>query len=244
MKNAAYSALGGYFEYFNRDCDYELWSQYLIKKLKEANASGRGVDMGCGNGYFTRAIYRAGYDVCGMDISAEMLSRAVEYARKEGVKAEFLSGDITKFKLNFKAGFVTAVNDCINYVPPQKLKSTFAGVYKNLAAGGVFIFDISTPEKLKNTVGNNTFFYDLESAACVWCNALKEDRVDMDITVFIKGADGRYERRDESQTQYIHGVTDILQTLKEVGFKVKCEGHLGGGDFCERANFICTKRVR
>ena len=92
----SYSALGGKFEYLNSDCDYEKWSQYLIRTLNGLNAGACGADVGCGNGYFTRALYKAGRDVCGVDISPEMLTKARELASSEGVRAEFLLGDITK----------------------------------------------------------------------------------------------------------------------------------------------------
>ena len=45
----AYSALGSAFEYFNDDCGYEQWSQYLIEKLRSLNAGSSGIYIGCGN---------------------------------------------------------------------------------------------------------------------------------------------------------------------------------------------------
>ena len=56
MKNSSYSALGSWFEYLNCDCDYPTWSQYLIDLLKKYGAGTMGADVGCGNGYFTRAF--------------------------------------------------------------------------------------------------------------------------------------------------------------------------------------------
>ena len=92
----AYSALGSAFEYFNDDCGYEQWSQYLIEKLRSLNAGSSGIDIGCGNGYFTRALYKAGYAVTGLDISPQMLSTATELAARGRVKADFVLQDITK----------------------------------------------------------------------------------------------------------------------------------------------------
>ena len=86
MRKSAYTALGGVFEYLTSDCGYEEWSQYLIRRLEELKAGREGVDVGCGNGYFTRALFKAGYEVKGMDISPEMLSKAVELSLKEGVR--------------------------------------------------------------------------------------------------------------------------------------------------------------
>ena len=82
--SGAYSALGGVFEYLNDDCGYEEWSQYLIKRLRGLGVSdsASGVDLGCGNGYFTRAMQRGGFKTVGVDLSPEMLTRAVELSRK------------------------------------------------------------------------------------------------------------------------------------------------------------------
>ncbi len=240
MKNASYSAIGGVFEYLNSDCDYSQWSQYLIKTLAAENAGRRGVDIGCGNGYFTRALYKAGYSVVGMDNSPCALSAAVELARKEGVGAEFLAGDITKLHLCGKADFITAINDCINYVPREKLKKTFAAVCSSLAKGGLFVFDISSEYKLKNTVGNNTFVKDYENATLVWLNTLLKDRVEMDLILFTRNENGTYTRSDESQTQYIYAESEISAALEGAGFAVRTEGHLGGSKE-QRINFICKK---
>ena len=83
----SYAALGGKFEYLNSDCGYEQWSQYLIKRLQGMGAGECGADIGCGNGYFTRALARAGKQMCGVDISVPMLSRARQLAAEEGVRA-------------------------------------------------------------------------------------------------------------------------------------------------------------
>lgn len=239
-KNGAYSALGGVFEYLNGDCGYEQWSQYLIDRLSALGAGARGVDIGCGNGYFTRALCRAGYDVTGVDISPQMLSKAVEFALREGIRTEFLLGDITTLKLNFKSDFIIAVNDCLNYVKPEKLPQAFKRVYSNLKKGGIFIFDISTPLKLRDVLGNNVFAEDGNDITYLWFNSLKENRVDMDITVFTRRPDGAYERADERQTQYIHGVTEVKGLLEAAGFAVRTEGHLGGSAE-HRINYICRK---
>lgn len=237
-----YSALGGIFEYLNDDCGYEQWSQYLIKRLREAGvpSGASGLDVGCGNGYFTRALVAAGYDMKGMDISPEMLNKAVELSRAKGLKIDYMSGDIVKLKLNYKPDFIVAVNDCINYIPQSSLKRAFKAVYNCLKKGGAFIFDISSERKLRHILGDNVFAEDRGDVAYTWFNTLKDDRVEMDITVFTRRADGLYERADEAQTQYIHGETGVLSLLKEVGFGVESEGDKGLSKE-NRINFICRK---
>ena len=236
----SYSALGRWFEYLNNDCGYEEWSQYLINKLKSLGAGAHGVDIGCGNGYFTRALARAGYSVSGIDISPEMLNKAKAISLKEGICAEFLLGDITKLKLNARTDFAVAVNDCLNYVPQSKLKTAFARVHSCLKKGGAFVFDISPAYKIKNVLGNNVFAEDRDEVTYIWFNTLHSDRVVFDITVFSRNADGSYTRGDERHIQYIHEEQDVVSALESAGFGVCTEGHLGK-DKRERINFICTR---
>ncbi len=239
----SYAALGGRFEYLNSDCGYEKWSQYLIETLKGLGAGMSGVDIGCGNGYFTRALYKAGKDMRGVDVSPEMLNKARQLASAKGVRAEFLLGDITKLKLTRRVDFAVAVNDCLNYVPPQKLAAAFSHVAGCLKPGGAFIFDISTEYKLKNVLGNNLFAEDLDDITYLWFNSFSGDRVTMDITVFTPAGGGLFRRDEERHVQYVHRVPEVTRALEGAGFEVlRTEGHLGAPlkEDSLRANFICT----
>ena len=238
----SYSTLGNWFEYLNKDCDYASWSQYLIKRLAKFNAGPSGVDIGCGNGYFTRALYKAGYDVRGIDISPQMLNVAKRRAAEEGVPCEFLLGDITKLKLTGKVHFAVAINDCLNYVPPSKIKSAFAKVYSCLNRGGLFHFDISSEYKIRHILADNMFGEDGDDISYMWFNTPEEDGVTMELTFFVRGSDGRYDRYEETHRQYAHSEEAVISALKEVGFtRVLTEGHLGSDDKSQRINFTALK---
>lgn len=126
-KAAAYVGLARWFEYLNDDCDYEKWSQFLITKLKDYPLEA-GLDVGCGGGYFTRFFEKNGYKMTGLDLSQEMLTKAQETALKEGVRSEYIVGDIAKIKLPRRFDFVTAINDLVNYLPKEKLLAAFKNV--------------------------------------------------------------------------------------------------------------------
>lgn len=238
----SYSALGGWFEYLNQDCDYKKWSQYLLNKLKSYGNFSVGLDLGCGQGYFTRAFNKAGYKVDGMDVSEEMLSAAKIKAAAEGVRCEFLLGDITKLKVGRKVDFCLAVNDCINYVPKSRLKSAFDRIYAATNSNGVFLFDISSEHKIRNIIGENVFCEDGDDISYIWFNRQTEDGVEMELTFFIRREDGLFERREESHTQYAHSEEEVISALKQAGFaRVETEGHLGGSKE-ERIQFAAFKR--
>ncbi len=238
----SYSVLGGFFEYLNADCDYAKWSQYLLDKIVKAGCGRLGLDIGCGNGYFTRAFNKAGYRVDGMDVSPEMLSEAKTLAAKDGVRCEFLLGDICKLKLCRKVDFCTAVNDCLNYVSPEKLKTAFSHVYSALSKGGAFFFDISSEKKIRETLGNNVFAEERDELSYVWFNTQTESGVKMDLTFFIKRPDGLFERAEETHIQFAHREETVIKALEEVGFdRVECEPHPCSPEG-ERIQFCAYKR--
>ncbi len=227
MKTAAYTNLAKWFEYLNDDCDYEKWSQYLILKLKSFPLQS-GLDVGCGGGWFTRAFQKQGYQMTGMDVSAQMLDYAQEQALKSGVRSEYVLGDIALKKLPKRFDFVTAINDCINYLPKNKLSAALKNVSGALKKGGIFLFDISAKRKFTQKIANTVSVDDREDITYLAFNKVDGDVAEMDVTLFIRRADGAFERADEKHTQYIYEEEEIAAALKENGFTLLCvEGHLG-----------------
>jgi SAM-dependent methyltransferase len=226
-RNSAYSALAEYFEYLNDDCDYEKWSQYLIKRLS-GYALTDGLDVGCGGGYFTRALQRAGYLMTGMDISPEMLDKAQRTAMQEGVRSEYLLGDVSGGKLARKVSFVTAINDCLNYVDGEKLTKAFKNVYSCLKKGGVFLFDVSSPKKYAEKFCGAVNVDDRDDVTYMSFTSTDGKTATMEVTLFVKMESGDYRRYDETHVQYVHTEETILSALTAAGFKsVEVEGHMG-----------------
>ena len=226
-RNSAYANLAEWFEYLNDDCDYEKWSQYFINMLSVTTAKS-GLDVGCGAGWFTRAFQRAGYQMTGMDCSAEMLDKAQRTALKEGVRSEYILGDISLRKTGRKYGFVTAINDCFNYIPKKKLLSAMKNVYASLEKNGLFLFDISSERKMREKIANTVNVDDRDDVTYLnFCKA-DGDTVTMDVTLFVRRDDGSYQRFDERHVQYVYQEEEILEALTQAGFLVeRVEGHLG-----------------
>ena len=226
-KKAAYTCLAEWFEYLNDDCGYENWSQYLFSQLKRFPLRS-GLDIGCGSGRFTRAFHRAGYEMTGLDVSAEMLNKAEETALREGVKSEYLLGDISRFSSPRKFDFALAINDCVNYIPKEKLRSAFKNVRRALNKNGIFLFDISSKRKFLEKIANTVCADDRDDVTYLSFNDVEGDRAIMDVTLFVKRFDGLFERRDETHIQYIYEESEICAALSDCGFQlVGAEGHLG-----------------
>ncbi len=240
--SSAYANLAEWFEYLNQDCDYEKWSQYLHERLLSLGvACGRGLDIGCGGGYFTRFFQRLGYEMTGFDVSPEMLAKAAS-SGTGGRNPQYVLADVRRLKINGRADFAVAVNDCFNYVPPEDIPAALRRVAAALKKGGAFIFDVSSEYKLREIVGNNTFCEDRDELAYMWFNRLCGDRVEMDVTTFVRQADGRFVRGDERHVQYIHSEENLKRALEEAGFAcLKTEGAFGDPSDRTRVNFIAKR---
>lgn len=226
MPNNAYSALAEIYEKVIIDSEYEKWKDYIVDLVKEYSTGNKGIDMACGSGYFTRALSKNGFDIEGVDLSVDMLNEATRLARQEHLNISFRQGDILSVKNFKKVDFITIINDGINYIPPLKLEKALKNLYGLLNKNGVLIFDISSKYKLENVLGNNIFAEDNENLTYVWFNKLFDDRVEMDLSVFTKKGD-MYQKKEESQTEYIHTVENITENLKKSGYRtVIAQNHM------------------
>lgn len=241
-RKTAYSTLAEWFEYLNDDCDYEQWSQYLIERLS-AYPLDTGLDVGCGGGYFTRALQRQGYQMTGMDVSAEMLDKAQRTAFSEGVRSEYILGDVSKGKIARKYSFVTAINDCFNYVEKGRLKAALKNVYGALKKGGVFLFDVSSEKKFREKFMDAVNVDDRDEVTYFSFARLDGEIATLDVTLYVKGKDGKYQRFDERHVQYVYTEADLTAALEEIGFTVlRVEGHLGENkSISDRLVFLAQK---
>ncbi len=226
--NKAYSALAQVYESLITDDEYRAWADYVVQKLNTETFGKKGVDCASGSGFFTRALKRGGFNVSGMDLSQEMLTEAISLSAKEGLSIQFRQGDMSTFKSFEKLDFITVINDGVNYLPPKKLEKAFKAFYNSLKIGGVLFFDFSSEYKLRNVIANNMFGEDADDCSYLWFNSLKENSIEMDLSVFIKEGD-KYVKKEEEHVQYIYTLDDMVKMLEKCGYKsIIAENHMGG----------------
>ena len=242
-KKQAYTHLAKWFEYLNDDCGYDRWFSYLTDQLSRFSLSS-GLDVGCGGGWFTRAFQKYGYQMTGLDVSAEMLDFAQETSMKAGVRSEYILGDIIKTKLPSRFDFVTAINDCVNYIPKAKLNLAFKNVRGALKKGGIFLFDISSSRKFKEKIANTISADDRDDVTYLSFNREEEDGATLEVTLFVKRADGTFDRFDETHRQYRYEEEEILSALEQNNFALLAvEGYLGEDKTqSDRIVFLAQKR--
>lgn len=90
--------LHGTFESF----PLESLEKILNKTIKILGRNSKILDVGCGTGFFSNEIAKAGHKVWGIDVSNHMISYANKTKKKNADNVSFLLGDVEK--LPFKKG--------------------------------------------------------------------------------------------------------------------------------------------
>ena len=178
-------------------------------------------DLACGTGVVTRKLFDKGYDVFGVDISSEMLSRAMDSDEERGIM--YLNQDICELDLYSTIGTAVCICDSLNYLlSDEELEAAFAGVSNFLYPGGVFIFDCNTSYKYREAIGESTIAEAGDDVSFIWDNYFDEDENvnEYDLTLFIKREDGLYERAEETHLQRGIEKEDIESLASKSGLEI------------------------
>ena len=79
---------------FTKNTAHEV--EFLLEELR-LPPGGAVLDVGCGTGRHAIELAKRGYVVTGLDLSAEMLSRAAEKAKADKVQVEWVRANATQF---------------------------------------------------------------------------------------------------------------------------------------------------
>ena len=218
-----YSAFAGFYDELTGNISYEERAKYFDSIIKEFKTEGPILlDLACGTGSLSVELSRLGYDVIGVDNSADMLSVALEKKYEAEQDILFLCQDMTELDLYGTVDTTVCALDSINHVTdPQKVGEIFKGVSLFTVPGGLFLFDVNSPYKHHKVLGNNTFVYDCDSVYCVWQNELdeKNDTVHISLDFFAYDEEtDTYSRSSEQFSERSYEPAWLEALLDETGF--------------------------
>jgi SAM-dependent methyltransferase len=135
-----------YSKFYNllyKDKNYQKEVDYVDKLMNENSEKVKSIlDLGCGTGIHAEMFYDKGYDICGVDLSEEMLNEARDSAKISNKKIEYICSNITELTIDKKYDVVTSLFHVISYLSSNEdLLKTFKNINDHLNKGGLFIFD-------------------------------------------------------------------------------------------------------
>lgn len=247
---ASYGEFAYYYDGLTDNVDYEKRCDYIRDLLAE-NGVGEGIllDLACGTGTVSLMLSRMGYDVIGVDASEDMLSVAQEKKMETGEDVIFLCQRMEELDLYGTINAAVSTLDSINHVTDaDTVRAIFRRVSLFMEDKGIFIFDVNTPYKHRNVLGNNTFVYDTDEVYCVWQNSTDESLLTtISLDIFEKDEDDEetYYRYSEEFSERAYELDDIKSWLEECKFEVTAVyeemTRETVGDETQRAVFVARK---
>ena len=165
-----YTSLAGGYDSLTEDVQYEKRAAFLQKLLAKSTIPVHTVlDLACGTGTMTCLLAEAGYEMIGVDLSEDMLSEAAGKTVSPGkIPPIYLQQSMEELDLYGTVEAAVCCLDSINYLTDARaLKRALQRLHLFVAPGGVFLFDVNTPCKLRSLDGQ-VFLDEREDLYCVW----------------------------------------------------------------------------
>ena len=216
----SYEALAASYDRLTRDVDYEATVKFYRQILKREGLRPRtAVDLACGTGSITALLARMGLDVTGVDMSEEMLTVAQQKTCRLTPMPRFICQKLQALRLPRGVDLAVCGLDSLDYITdPADCEKAIARVYRALNPGGIFIFDVNTPEKLRAMDGQ-VFLDEDEDVYCVWRGEFDEETNICSYGMDLFQRTGRlWQRSFEEHREYAYTREQLTAYLKKTGF--------------------------
>ena len=215
-----YEALANCYDRLTWDVPYEKVLAFYEALLSNVGARPKTVvDLGCGTGSMAALLAERGYRVTGVDLSEDMLTQAWEKCMDLPEPPVFVCQSMAELDLPEPVDWILSCLDSLNYVTdPRDCRATLRRAYENLNPGGVLLFDVNTPEKLRAMDGQ-VFLDEDEDVYCVWRGEFDEAEniCSYGMDLFLRRED-LWERSFEEHREYAYSLEELTQYLRQAGF--------------------------
>ena len=216
----AYHALAASYDRLTNDVDYEATVAFYFEILKREGLQPRTcVDLACGTGSVSVLLAQKGLVVTGVDMSEEMLTVAQQKTVMLENMPRFICQSLQELHLPRGVDLAVCALDSLDYITdPDDCREAVRRVYKVLNPGGIFIFDVNTPEKLRAMDGQ-VFLDEDDDVYCVWRGEFDEETNICTYGMDLFQREGNvWHRSWEEHQEYAYSRRQLTEYLKAAGF--------------------------
>lgn len=216
----AYRALAESYDRLTNDVDYLATVGFYDEILRREKITPRSVaDLACGTGSVAAIYAQRGLRVVGVDISEEMLTMAQQKTSHMENAPWFVCQPLQELRLSRAVDLAVCALDSLDYITdPRDCALAIRRIYKALNPGGIFIFDVNTPEKLRAMDGQ-VFVDEDDDVYCVWRGEFDEQTniCSYGMDLFQRRGEG-WVRSFEEHREYAYSAEQLVGYLKDAGF--------------------------
>jgi len=241
------------YDHMMKDVDYRKWAKYIIQLMQMGGINTRLsnlkdkklCELGTGTGNIAFHLSKYGFEVTGIDRSAQMLDYATaKFSIQAKQRLNFFNHDMVTYRSKNRYDGIVCVYDSINYISESKdLEMFFNNVFLSLKPAGVFVFDaslepnsMSDPELFVQSGKIKGILYQRESSY--------EPRTKIHTTRIRVEREGKVF--EEIHKEYVYKLDTLRHIATSAGFIEKFAAGdftlLEANDKSERVHFIMTKQ--
>ena len=216
----AYHALAASYDRLTNDVDYAAVVDFYRQILEaEGLAPKTAVDLACGTGSVALLLASQGLSVTAVDMSEEMLTVAWDKACGLENPPRFVCQRLEALQLPRGVDLAVCALDSLDYITePELCAQAIRRVYKALNPGGIFIFDVNTPEKLRAMDGQVWLDED-DDVYCVWRGEFEQETNICSYAMDLFQRSGNcWHRSFEEHREYAYSQEQLTGYLKDAGF--------------------------
>lgn len=224
-EESSYGEFAAYYDLLMGDAPYDRWMTFFETAVARYGLEPRHIaDLGCGTGTISWLLQERGYKVTGVDLSEDMLAIAQSKGEPSN-RLRFLCQDLRELHLPEPCDLALSFCDSFNYLTEEAdVQQSFVRVKKALRDGGVFLFDLHSPYKLREQLGDHVFYEVGEDVSYIWQSRFDPERVSVeyDITFFARAEEEEeelYRRFQEVHVQRAYEADLVIGWLLSAGFQ-------------------------
>ncbi|MCC7230035.1 MAG: class I SAM-dependent methyltransferase [Fimbriimonadaceae bacterium] len=142
----SFTDVAPYYDELMRQVPYRMWVGYYLLLLSHQDVRPTSIlDVCCGTGTMCEFLTEEGYEMAGVDLSAEMIRVAKKKAGRNRHVIQYEVGDAAEFEMGRQFDAALSFFDSLNNIlEEERLQGAFHQIAKHIKPGGSFIFDVNT----------------------------------------------------------------------------------------------------
>lgn len=216
----AYQNLAHSYDRLTSDVDYDaVVDFYRTIWTREGLAPRTALDLACGTGSVALRLAEQGLSVTASDLSEDMLTVAQSRCMSLQNPPRFIHQAMEDLYLPVGVDLAVCALDSLDYITdPALCRRAIGRVFRALNPGGLFIFDVNTPLKLRNMDGQVWLDED-DDVYCIWRGEFDEKTNILSYGMDLFQRRGNlWERSFEEHREYAYCASQLVDYLKQAGF--------------------------
>ena len=214
-----YGALAAWYDTLTGDIPYGSFADFYEAEFAQNGGEFRLIlDFCCGTGTLTVEMARRGYEMIAADQSAEMLMEARAKTSRLSIPPLFLQQSAQELDLYGTVDAAICSLDGVNYLPRQDFGEVLRRLHLFIRPGGLFIFDIKTPESLHALDGSVSVDED-DDVFCLWRADFDAEQQCLVYGMDLFEREGElWQRSGEEHVEYVYEEAFLRDALAGHGF--------------------------